>query len=231
MKNKKFCIIGLGYFGYYLSLQLADAGAEVLAIDINPDRVELVADRVTYAVTVDSTDPKALSSFGLKDMDAVIVAIGEGFESSINTTAVLQEIGVKRILARVISPIHERLLKLMNIQELLVPEADAAAHLSRRLLITGLIESFDISEDYGIFEIEAPSDIINKTLIESNLRQVYQLNLVTIKRKSESKSLQGANSKIEYHALGVPSPNMVFNKGDILVLFGKRKDFKNFLNQ
>lgn len=231
MKNKKFCIIGLGYFGYYLSLQLAEAGAEVLAIDKNPDRIDLVADKVTYAVAADSTDSKALGSLGLKDMDAVIVAIGEGFESSINTIAVLQEIGVKRILARIISPIHERLLKLMNIEELLVPEADAAAHLSSRLLITGLLESFDISEDYGIFEIEAPKDVIGKTLIESKLREEFQLNLVTIKRRTQTKSLLKLSTKENIQVIGVPTPDLKFLEGDILVLFGKRKDFKVFFNQ
>ncbi|MFA6571191.1 MAG: TrkA family potassium uptake protein, partial [Bacteroidota bacterium] len=135
MTPKRFCVIGLGYFGQYLALKLSEAGAEVLAIDRDEDRVDAISDKITYAVTMDSTDAKTLHSLGLQDMDAVIVAIGEGFESSILTTAVLQEIGVKRILNRITSPIHERLLKLMSIDELLVPEAEAAAQLANRLMI------------------------------------------------------------------------------------------------
>ena len=120
MAQKKFCVIGLGYFGLNLSLILSREGAEVLSIDNDMERVDMVSDNVTHSICMDSTDERALRSIGLKDMDAVIVAIGEGFQSSIMTTALLQEIGVKRIYNRVTSPIHERLLKLMGIQDLLV---------------------------------------------------------------------------------------------------------------
>jgi trk system potassium uptake protein len=229
MSQKKFCIIGLGYFGLNLARFLSDEGAEVLAIDKDHTRVELISDKVSLAVQMDSTDAKALQSFGIKDMDAIIVAIGESFEASINTIAVIQEIGVKRLLARVVSPIHERLLKLMNITELLYPEEEAAGHLTHRLLIPGLIESFEISSEFGVFEIKTPKQYVNKSLIESNLRLHYKLNLVTVKRLTVKKVMLGRELSEKYEVIGVVSPEYIFQEDDIMVLFGKEKDFKNML--
>lgn len=229
MKIKKICVIGLGFFGSNLSLFLTDEGAEVLAIDIEKNRVDLIAEKVSLAVQMDSTDSNALKSFGIQEMDAVVVAIGENFESSINTLAVLQEIGVNRILARVISPVHERLLKLMNINELLYPEAEAAGHLANRLLIPGLIESFEISKEFSIFEINAPKKYLNKSLIECNLRTDYKLNLVTIKRNRKINSFFGKDLGEKIEVLGVIKPDYIFQENDIMVLFGKESDFKKML--
>lgn len=227
--NNRFCVIGLGYFGLNLALNLADDGAEVLAIDISEERVDLMQDRVSLAVTMDSTDIKAIKSLGVKDMDAVIVAIGEGFEASINTTAILQELGCKRIIVRAISPVHERLLRLMNIQELLVPEAEAAGHLASRLMMPGLLESYEINRDYSIFEIKVPKRFIAQTLLSINLRTTFNINLVTVKRIVKSRGLLTKGEKEVVDVIGVPSPTYLFHPEDILVLFGKEADFMKIL--
>ncbi|MDQ1267152.1 MAG: trk/ktr system potassium uptake protein [Bacteroidota bacterium] len=229
MINKKFCVIGLGYFGMNLSLRLTEAGADVLAIDKDPARVEDLSDKVAYAVSCDSTDERVMRSLGVSDMDAVIVAIGEGFESSILTTAMLQQIGVKKIYNRVTSPTHERLLKLMNVEEMLLPEAEAAAHLANRIMIPGIIESFEISKRYGVFEIKAPKEFINKTIIEINLRQQYSLNLVTIKRMLKKGGMLTLGAKEEFEAVGVPTPDTEIREDDVLVLFGEEKNVKLLL--
>src|SRR5690606_19842113 len=109
--KKKIAVLGLGHFGLNLCYQLMDKNAEVLAVDNREERVELVRNRVSHAIIADTRDLKALKAMGLEDMDAVVVAIGEDFESSILTTAHLQEIGVKHIVNRVVSPVHEKLLK------------------------------------------------------------------------------------------------------------------------
>ncbi len=231
MKNRKFGVIGLGYFGLNLAINLADKGAEVIAVDLDPIRVELVNNKVTLAVALDSTDKAALEGIGIKDMDAVIVAIGENFEASINTTAILQELGVKRIFNRVISPIHERLLKLMNVEELLVPEAEAALHLANRLNIVGLLEAYQMDDEHSIFEINIPEQFIGKTVAESKLRQNHALNLVTVKRVIIKKGLMTLGQKASIAVTGVPEPNLVFKEGDVLVLFGKEKDVELLLEE
>ncbi len=229
MAIKKFCVIGLGYFGYNLAVRLNDLGTEVLAIDNHQEIIDEISDRVTHAICMDSTEPRAMKGLGLEDMDAVIVAIGESFESSIMTTALLQDIGVKKIYSRVISVVHERLLKLMNINDLLVPEAEAADHLVKRLVIPGLIESFQISKDYGIYEIPVPKSFIGKNLLELNLRQKYNVNLITIKKVIKKRGLLIIGEREEVEIVGVPAPDEKITENSILVFFGRDKDIKNLI--
>lgn len=229
MATKKFCVIGLGYFGMHLALRLSELGAEVLAIDNHQDVIDRISERVTHAVCMNATDERALRSLGLNDMDAVIVAIGEGFESSIMTTAILQELGVKNIYNRVTSPIHERLLKLMNVTEVLLPEADAAEQLAYRLLLPGVLHSYIISNDYGIYEIETPEKFHNQKIGEIDLRRKYKLNLITIKRLKKKGGLVSLGEYEEYQVLGVPTPEQVLSEADIMVLFGKEDDVRNLL--
>ena len=231
MKNKKFCVIGCGYFGLNLALRLTEFGAEVLAIDKKEEIIDRLADKVTHVLSLDTTEKRAMQSLGLKDMDAVIVAIGEGFESSILTTAILQEIGVKNIYNRVTSPTHERLLKLMDINELLVPEAEAADHLANRLMLPGLIEIYKITEDYGIYEIAAPKVFHNKTLIEINLRKDYSLNLVTIKRLIKKRGILTLGEKQVDAVIGVPSPDTKIMENDVLVVSGDYKSITNLIEE
>lgn len=226
MKNSKFCVIGLGYFGFNLALYLTEQGAEVIAIDNKEERTDLLKDRVAVPVTADATDLRTLKNLGVAEMDAVIVAIGEGFEASINTLYNLQELGVKKIFARVISPIHEKLVKLMNIEEILLPEAEAAKHLANRLIIPDLIDFIELDNHYGIFETAAPTEFIGQTLTQVNLRKNYNLNLVTIKKDIKKKIFGGH----EFGSIiGIPNPEYFFNDKDVLVLFGSKNDIENFL--
>ncbi len=226
MKNSKFCVIGLGYFGFNLALYLTEQGAEVIAIDNKEERIELLKDRVAVPVTADATDMKVLKNLGVADMDAVIVAIGEGFEASINTLYNLQELGVKKIFARVISPIHEKLVKLMNIEEILLPESEAAKHLANRLIIPDLIDFIELDNQFGIFEAAAPTEFIGQSLTQINLRRNYNLNLVTIKKDIKKKKF----GKHEFGSIiGIPNPEYIFNDKDVLVLFGSKNDIEKFL--
>lgn len=228
MATKKFCVIGLGYFGSNLARSLTKNGAEVLAIDKDIRRVEEVQDEVAVAVMLDSTDKDALSSQGVQDFDAVIVAIGEGFESSITTTSILQELGVKNIYNRMVSKLHGRILKLLGIENILLPEAEAADHLARRLVMPGLIDTFPLSHSHSIFIVKSPKRFIGKTIRESNLRIEYNLNVVTIK-KLVSALNQTSESVFEAETIGVPDPSYKFEENDLLVLFGNDKDLRNFL--
>jgi trk system potassium uptake protein TrkA len=228
MATKKFCVIGLGYFGSNLARSLTKNGAEVLAIDKDIRRVEEVQDEVAVAVMLDSTDKDALRSQGVQDFDAVIVAIGEGFENSIITTSILQELGVKNIYNRMVSKLHARILHLLGIENILLPEAEAADHLARRLVMPGLIDTFPLSRTHSIFIVKVPKKFIGKTIRESNTRIEYNLNVVTIKKLS-SVFNQTPDSLYEAETIGVPDPSYRFEENDLVVLFGNEKDVRNFL--
>jgi trk system potassium uptake protein len=232
MKKNKVAVLGLGHFGLHLSLYLTELGAEVLAVDQREERVELVRDKVAHAVVLDTTDPKALAQVGIRDFDVVVVAIGEGFESSILTTAQLQELKVKRIINHVVSPVHERILRLMNVPEIILPEGEAAAHLARRLTIKGVIETVELSGEYSIVEARLPRWAKGKTLNELDLRRRYNINLVTvIQDVGKSSDLFDPGRRQERKVLGVPEADMKFSEDDILVLFGMASSIRKFLDQ
>jgi len=220
--TKRFAVIGLGHFGLNLSLNLMERKAEVLALDVREERVELVRDKVSHAVVADTKDFNALKGLGLTEMDAVIVAIGEDFESSVLTTAHLQELGVKNIVNRVVSPVHEKLLHLMKIEDLVLPEGDAAEHLAMRLTIRGVLESLELNDEYAIVEVKVPDHFIGKTLDELDLRRKFNLNLVTVIRRKENRKFLTFGEKTKtVEVLGVPSSDTTFTTDDILVVFGK----------
>lgn len=226
--KQKIAILGLGQFGMNLSLKLTQIGVEVVGVDNNEDRVETLRDRIAHVVVMDTTEKRALQSLELHDFDAVVVAIGENFEASIMTTAQLQELGIKKIINRVISPVHERILKLMNVTDLILPEGEAAGHLARRLTFRGVREHLEISGEYSIIEAKLPSSFLGKTLEDLNLRKKYNLNLITVMKADENETNpESLNCKTT--VLGVPDSHMTFSSEDILVLFGRDQDLRKFL--
>lgn len=229
--KKKFAILGLGHFGMNLSLCLTNMGAEVLAVDNKEQQVEKLRDRVSHAMIADVKDQSALRALGLEDMDAVVVAIGEDFESSILATANLQDIGVKRIINRVVSPIHEKLLKMMKVDDLILPEGEAAQQLATKLIRKGVLEYLELSKHYSIVEIQVPQEFIGKALGQLDLRKNYNVNLITIIRQDKKKSLIpfGSNSE-EIEVIGVPDSSYIFKKDDILVVFGGENSLKKILS-
>ncbi len=228
MKESKFCVIGLGYFGEHLVKELVAQGADVIAIDKDEQRLNLIKDIVSFAISLNTMNESEMKKLGLKDVDAAIVAIGEGFEDSIVTTSILKNIGVKRIIARILNPIHEKLLNALEVSETLVPEAEAANHLAKRLMLPEVLETFRISKEHSIFEIEIPKWMIGKSVSEVEIRQKYSLNIVTIKRKLQKGTI--ARPKIEITIIGTITPTHIFTENDILVLFGKETDFAKFIH-
>lgn len=228
--GNKFCVIGLGFFGEHLVKNLSRQGAEVVAIDREADALRKVKDYVAAAVAVDSTNEKEMLGMGLQEVEAAIVAIGDKFEISLVTTAILkQKIGVKRVIARVLNPLHAQLLQALGVSEMLVPEAEAADHLAKRLMLPGILESFRISNEHCIFEINVPQWMIGRSIGELQLRQKFGMNIVTLKRKQTAPGINLRGKNDEYIVLGTLRPDLIFTDEDRLVLFGQEKDFQNFM--
>ncbi len=223
----KICIIGLGYFGRNLALTLARARNEVLAIDIEPSKVDAIKDDVSHAVIADTSQRENLDRLPLADMDAVVVAIGENFEGSLLTVANLQEAGVKRIIARVINPTHEKLLRLLKIEELVLPEAESAQRMAQSL-VRGVLNSLDLTGGFIIVEAKAPAWLAGRSLQSAGLRSTYKVNLVTVK-KAAAPTARIFERKSERELIGVPPADYHFEEGDILVLFGEESHLHAFL--
>lgn len=223
----KFAVIGLGRFGVRIAKTLSEKGAEVLAIDIDPERVEFIKDEVAYAVALDSTDKRALLSQDIQKMNAVVVAIGENFEALLLTSAVLKDLKVKRVITRSSSPTQKTILKQMGMQEILSPEEEVGSAVAQRLLNPDVLTFFQLPDGYEIVEVVSPKGVSNKSIQDIKLREKYHLNLITIKRDFEE-MLDGEVVK-KSHTIGVPKASTTLFDGDLLILMGLRRDIQKFI--
>ncbi len=224
----RFCIIGLGSFGTHLARQLTRDGHEVIAVDNNPAHVAALKDEIEYIIQADCTDMNAFHEIPINECDVVILAIGENFEASLSIAANIQQLGARRIISRIINPLHGRLLKLLKIEELLIPEAMAAAWLARSLKTPDVINSLELGGGFEIAQIIVPPPLVGMTLQQADLRGRYDLNLVTIAKSRESTSLTKTRHSIS-KVLGIPLPTRAFEADDILVLFGQAKDIRRMI--
>lgn len=231
----KCCIIGLGVFGKNLAINLAQLGAEVLAIDRREENVTLIKDDVSAAIVMDFEDTSPLGRLTLDDMDAVIVAIGDDFEASMAMTVKAQELGARRIICRVLSPMHARLLRLLKVDRLVVPEEVAARGLAHSLLMRGVVDGFDMGSGHAIIEAAVPKALIGKNLAQTGeLFKEHNVRLVTLKRKEPltlGKLLTGSDSEQRRRTLGVIGLNEPFAHDDVFVLFGSEKGLRLFLEE
>lgn len=226
--TNRFAVIGLGQFGESIARTLSDSGTEVLAIDINLDRVEAIKDDVAYAVALDSTDVKALKAQNIQDMDAVVVAIGENFEGLLLTTVLLLELEVERIIARAANSQQRMILEKMGVEEILSPEETVGKTVAEMLLHPNMKSFLPLPDDYEIVEINTPARVVDQTISEIGLREKYNLNLITVKRLYDEK-VEGQLQQVE-HIIGVPRADTFLKETDIMILLGKSKDVNKFID-
>lgn len=223
----KFAIIGLGQFGFRVAKQLALRGAEVLAIDKDEDRMERIKDEVAYAVTLDATDLKALSSQNISDMDAVLVAIGENIEGLLLTTVLLLELNVKRIIARAMSEQQRMILEKLGVKEILSPEDEVGMMVAEMLLNPTMKAILPLPDDNEIAEIKVPKRVAHKTIEDIDFKASYNLDLITIKRYYEE-VIVGKNTKVQ-HLVEKISRDTVIEQSDMIYLMGKSFDIERFI--
>jgi trk system potassium uptake protein TrkA len=227
--TRKAAVIGLGKFGTHLAIQLAARGAEVLAIDDDLERLDDIKDTVAHTVRLDSTEEKAMREQGLDEYDAVVVGMGDDFEASLLTVAVLQKLEVKRIIVRATTSVHERILNHLGIKEVILPAEEAAERLATSLMVEGALDSFALTSDYKIMEVTAPDGFIGRTLEELQLIERFGVNLVTIKRIELRKQLMGLRERAVENVVGIPRSTTEIERGDVLVVFGKRDDIERMI--
>jgi len=229
MKNARYAVIGLGLFGTSIARELSRRGAEVLAIDINEQQVEGVSGDVAFGVTMDATDPKTLKAQNIHEMDAVIVAIGEGkFDTMLLCVVLLLELKVKRIIARAEGPRQRMILEKIGCKEILSPEDEVAILVAERLINPNIIYYMPLPDNYEIVEIKTPPSVVNRSLADINLRNRYQIDLITIKREVSHTNKEGITTS-EKHILGVLGQDTVVLATDTLLVFGIDHDIQRFL--
>ena len=225
--REKFVVIGLGFMGTGIAKALAKRGAEVIAMDYDVHKVESLKDEVAHAVALDCTDSKALDAQNIQDVDAAVISIGHNFESLILTAVHLKEMGVKRIIARASSTQQKKILEKVGILEVFAPDEEVGKTVAERLIHPDVKAFLPLPDDYEIVEVNVPKRIANKSLDEVNIREKYDLNLITIKRRF-SKEVNG-EKQYEEHLIGVPKGDTVVMESDVLIILGKSYDVDKFI--
>ena len=228
MGFSKFAVIGVGQYGSTIALRLAEKGAQVFAFDNHEEKIENIKDDVAFAVTLDTTDAKALAAQNIQEMDAAVVAIGENFEATVLTSVHLLDLGVKRIIARASGNDQRLILEKIGIKEILTPEDEVAFVIREKLLNPSILSFLQLPDDYEIAEIKPPTGTINRTIDDIDFRNKYQLTLVTMKREYDIK--KKGQYEVEQHVIGVPNSDTVIESRDTLVVFGTAKHVQRFID-
>ena len=224
---ERFAVIGLGRFGYRLAMLLAEAGAEVIAVDRDRATVESARDRVTLAVCMDSTDEDALRAQGINNVDVAVVGIGSAFEDAALTTVILKQIGVKRVITRAATEIRAQILSRIGADEIVNPESESADRWNGRLIAPNIMERIELAEGYSLAQVKAPASFHDKTLEQLALRRKYQVNVVAIRRTIEETDEQGLKTRRQL-VISVPMANTVVEPDDVLLLTGSDEAINNF---
>ncbi len=212
---KRFAVIGLGNFGFYAAKALYEDGNEVVAIDMNKTRVQAVDPHATEALVMDATDKDALKAFGIEQMDGVIVATGTMISSSILICLHLQELGIRKIVAKAVDDDHEKILKRVGATEIIHPERDMALRVSRALSRPNVLDFIPLADDYDLVQVAPPRGFIGKSLRDLNLREKYNVFIIAIKEV------------VPENFVLVPPATFVIKDSDILVMLGKSQDINN----
>ena len=225
----KCAVIGLGRFGRSLAYQLRQAGAEVIAIDLDAHAVDEAKDQVSVAVALDSTTEEELIAQGVGEVDVAVVAIGTQFESAALTTALLKKLGVKRVIARATSPLRGRILKLIGADEVVSPEEEAARETAHRILRPALADFLKLTAARSVVEVIAPPTFTGKTLKELELRKQYHVQVLGIKRRQPKGDPRlGLWEEI---IIDTPDAHEPLRAGDAFIAVGNDTDLGRFVSE
>lgn len=211
---KRFAVIGLGNFGFHAAKALFEDGNEVVAIDTDRARVQAIDPHSTEAVVLDAADKEALKSLGFENMDGVIVSTGTKISTSILICLHLQEIGVKKIMAKALDDDHGKILKRVGATEIIHPEREMALRVSRGLSRPNVLDFIPLADDFDLIQVGPPSEFIGKSLKDLNLRAKYNVHVIAIKE------LIPENFRL------VPPASFVIKDSDILIMLGKSEDIR-----
>lgn len=252
-EGAQFAVIGLGRFGRAVARGLAEAGAEVVALDKRMGRVEEIKDEVAYAAQCDATEVEALKAQGVHEMDAVVIALGSHFEAVLLIAVELMDLGAGHLIARASSSRGRRVMESVGIDHVISPEEEMGYHTAKLLSRPGLVDYFALSGDYDVEEVEVPGRLVGQRLGALDLTGTYGVSLITIRRPEESGDGGGgegasqqqrpdldegedeANPEEEdtraTYVVGVPEEDTVLQEGDALVVFGKPDDIERMTRE
>lgn len=191
---KNVLLIGLGRFGTHIAMQLARLNHQIMAVDCNEERVNKVMPYVTNAQIGDSTDVDFLQSLGIGNFDVCIVAIGDSFQNSLETTSLLKEMGAKLVVSRAEWDVQEKFLLRNGADEVVYPEKQMARWAAIRYTADHIRDYIQVDEAHAIFEVEVPENWIGRTVGELDVRKKYNINIMAVKKDGKVNMVVSADT-------------------------------------
>ena len=209
---KSILLIGLGRFGKHIAIHLNELGHQVMAVDCVEERVEAVLPIVTNAQIGDSTNADFLKSLGIGNFDVCIVAIGNDFQSSLETTSLLKELGAKLVVSRAARDVHAKFLLRNGADVVVYPEKQLAKWTAIRYSSDHILDYIELGDDYALFEVPIPFEWLSRTIGQIDIRKKYGINIIGIKR----------NGILDLSI----TPATVLVKGETMLVLGRYKDIQ-----
>lgn len=207
---KSVLLIGAGRFGRHIAKKFSELGHEVMLVDNNETRVNDMLPFVTNAQIGDSTNEEFLRSLGVDNYDVCIVAIGNDFQSSLETTSLLKELGAKLVVSRATRDVHEKFLLRNGADKVVYPEKQLGIWTAITYSSERIFDYINLGGDYAIFEVQVPEKWVGKSVMDTEPRKNYNINILATK---EGGLLNPA-----------VSPDTVFSANQNLLVLGREED-------
>ena len=214
---KTFIVFGCGRFGSTVATRLYDLKNDVVVVDSDHEKIDLINDNVTEAIVCDLEDEKAVGELALNNYDVAIVAIGESLEPAIMAILASKEAGIGKVIAKATSYRFGKILLKCGADKIIFPERDMGYRVANNLSNNNLLDSDEISKGYSFYDFNAPVKMSGKDLTELGLREDYNFNILMVKRNGENFVNPGSDFKIK--------------EDDTLTVLGSDKDIKNFIEE
>ena len=215
MKKKTYAVLGLGRFGMPLATKLAQSGADVIGVDMDEERVRAFREYSEYAFVAKKLTKEVLEDIGIQDCDVAVICIGSRVETSILVTLNILNLGVPNVISKASSAEQGEVLRRLG-ADVVYPERDMALRTAKKILRENLVDYLSIGKDIEIIEIEISNKMINKTILELDLRKKYKLNVIAIRHDEES--------NIEVR------PDCILHEGDTIAVIGREENVTRFID-
>lgn len=215
MKKKTYAVLGLGRFGMPLATKLAQSGADVIGVDMDEERVRAFREYSEYAFVAKKLTKEVLEDIGIQDCDVAVICIGSRVETSILVTLNILNLGVPNVISKASSAEQGEVLRRLG-ADVVYPERDMALRTAKKILRENLVDYLSIGKDIEIIEIEISNKMINKTILELDLRKKYKLNVIAIRHDEET--------DIEVR------PDCILHEGDTIAVIGREENVTRFVD-
>jgi trk system potassium uptake protein TrkA len=209
---KSVLIIGAGQFGIHIAKRMSELRCEIMAVDSDEARINKILPYVANAQIGNSTNADFMESLGIPDYDVCIVTISDSFQNSLETTALLKDLGARKVISRAQNDVQEKFLLRNGADETVYPEKQMAVRLATKEAFDDILDVLQLDHDINIYEVRVPASWNNKTIAELDIRKKHHLNIIAIRSSDR---------------LVIPMPDMIVTKDDAILIIGNIKDIQN----